>query len=373
MSRTPSDAFIASTFRLAFLLPFFSGPASLVSSIYMILLLMGKQDDRQRLMRRPKENFLLGMAILDTLASFSFSFSTLPGNRDFQKPTTAVDYFPHYGNVATCNAQGFLQQLSFGVPLYNMALSVHYVLTVVFGVQERIILRYIVPTAHLLIMGFIFSTACAALVMKLYNPSGVLGCWIHRVNIDGVASMERGVDANRFTYIFAGYHLMLSWCVILLSMLALFIKVRDIEGKSRRFSLREVPTPRSSTSRGSMELSRRAADLGLLYSAAFVLVYIPLSLSAVDAVPFGTTFYYFNRVLIAFFTPLQGVFNLLIYTSDQWLSWFRRRLPSACCYCCRPLREPINWSTVDLSEIQDSSAIVDVENRNQEERAAATT
>ena len=65
---------------------------------------------------------LVGMSVIDVLASFAWWLSTWA----VPKGTTPTAK----GNIATCNFQGFLLQLAIGAPLYNCSLALYYVLVI---------------------------------------------------------------------------------------------------------------------------------------------------------------------------------------------------------------------------------------------------
>lgn len=140
---------------------------------------------------------------MDLLSSFAFAFSTIPGPAELDK------YYPLYGNEATCNAQGFLVQVGLGAPLYNAAMGIFYVLTIRFNVSNDFLKRKFIPVAHILIWGFMLSSAIAGLVLDLFGFDGALGCWIDTKN-------------HPTEFIWMGVvHSGLSFVVILLSMIYL--------------------------------------------------------------------------------------------------------------------------------------------------------
>jgi len=95
------------------------------------------------------QQIVLGMSVFDLCSSAAHMFSTLPipeyeyFNIDDDDDERRMDIEPipsgiygAKGNQATCGAQGFFLQLGYTSALYNMALSVYYLLVIKRGVRE---------------------------------------------------------------------------------------------------------------------------------------------------------------------------------------------------------------------------------------------
>ena len=187
------------TIRTVYILPMITGPISLISSVYLICVMLHKAgqqlpplplastEQRQRqtccllgqLCRTlqalpPRDRLLMGLCLMDMLGSFAFSFSTAPG------PSDTVWFYPYptYGTDATCTAQAFLVQLGLGAPIYNAAMGIFYILTIRFKVSDRFLKKFYIPAAHVLIWTSMLSLAVAGLFLEIFGFDGSAGCWI---------------------------------------------------------------------------------------------------------------------------------------------------------------------------------------------------
>ena len=250
---------------IAYYVPFIVGPISLLSSLYVCyLIVVSNQKERSRRRRqrqrrqaqqqqyqccssnisfisnlvatyvptKPRDQLLLGLSFLDIMASFAYSFSTTPGYGS---------RYPGYGNITTCNIQGFFVQLGFGVPLYNAALCVYFVLSVRYKVSEDTLSKYFVPISHVSILSYIFTTAIFLLRRNMFNPAGVMGCWISGRKVSSCeecpAMCDRGnYDVGTYEIYFLVIHLSISFIIVVISMIVLYCTVRQVETKGRRWN-----------------------------------------------------------------------------------------------------------------------------------------
>jgi hypothetical protein len=325
MGRNDSD----STDWALFLLPCFSAPLSLMSSAYVVHLIIKR---RKKTLCRPREQILLGLSLLDMSFSFALSFSTLP------VPAVQRRKLPTVGTVATCSAQGFLVQLGLGAPIYNACLCMYYFLSIRYKVSDEALMQWAIPSMHAFILTFSFGTAIAGLLMEIFNSAGVMGCWIHNSNSLCHSDPQycgRGAIADDFALYFGLIHIGICFVLVVISMIGLFFTVRAIELRSRRWEFQDGRDNKN------MPLTRRTIETGVFYSASFLAIWLPTIL-------LGFAFeggndkklnsgYKCVQVLSVILQPLQGFFNLIIYTSPEWLPWFKK---SKCCTsCCRALQK----------------------------------
>ena len=74
-----------------------------------------------------------------------------------------------------------------------------------------------------------------------------------------------------------------------------------------------------------MPLTRRTSITGILYALTFILAYIPLGLTAIISHTTGSKTRQRLTVVVATVTPLQGFFNMLIYTSPTWMAYLQKQ------------------------------------------------
>jgi low affinity Fe/Cu permease len=189
---------------------------------------------------------------------------------------------------------------------------------------------------------FIFGTAIAALFMKLFNYAGTLGCWIRIAKNLCSADLRycaRRVGAEDFEVYFGLLPLALYFLFVVVAMIVLYCMVRRIKAWSLRWQF-EYAHGGSNDSITGMPLSQRTLETGVLYSASFISVYLPTAL--VGALPFfdyqqEQALYINLLIVIVLLLPLQGFFNMLIYTSPMWLPWRIHHLKL--CFCCSVVKK----------------------------------
>lgn len=82
------------------------------------------------------------------------------------------------GTTATCSAQGFFLQVSFGVPCYYASLAVYSFQAVRFNF-ERKKYEWIEKYIHAAVNAWAFGSAIYLLAIEAFNPSLHGICWIH--------------------------------------------------------------------------------------------------------------------------------------------------------------------------------------------------
>jgi len=181
--------------------------------------------------RKPYHRLLFGMACYDVVCSIAFGLSTWP------IPRGSPGVYAPLGTVGTCTAQGFFVQASIAVPLYNLCLSIYYLLKVKFSVNERIIRRKYETWMHVFIMFLAFGTAFVGLGMGWYHDS-TLWCWFNGSpkgckqswRNDGVTTCEQGDNTQIFRWAF--YYAWL-WFAIAGTMLNMFLLWRAVKKEEK--------------------------------------------------------------------------------------------------------------------------------------------
>jgi len=143
---------------------FTAGLSVLCSSIVVWLVLT---DPRRRC--QAYHRLLLGMCLTDALTSFWWVMSTWPIPKG--------DALWAVGNTNTCTCQGFFLQVGIANPLYNLSLSVYFLLAVHLSWGEAMLRKYEF-LFHLGPLGWGFTTAIIGLPLKIFN-NATLWCWIN--------------------------------------------------------------------------------------------------------------------------------------------------------------------------------------------------
>jgi hypothetical protein len=82
------------------------------------------------------------------------------------------------GTRVTCTLQGFFVQWGFGCFAYGAWLSVYYMMTIRYNVQEAFLARRVEPVIHASVFLLYFGSALIASILGLINPTSHAACWI---------------------------------------------------------------------------------------------------------------------------------------------------------------------------------------------------
>lgn len=239
--------------------------------------------------------FLLGLSLYDVLSSVTM----LIGSFLLEKDTAGS---------AACTATGFLKVYGiFSSVMYNVSLSVYFLLIVRYRFREQVLSKYFEPFCHffiVVVMGAVFVTG---IPLEVYNPLFAGSCWVTEypegcsIDRHALSSCTRGQAAGR---IYArGIHV--SYVLVFVSMVIsnfmIYWTVRQTEKRTRRHSRRFSSTLR----RDCWRQTRLTAIQSLLFCAAFFVTYTPSLI--LQLIPTSTEWWYYMTLIIAGFTfPLQG-------------------------------------------------------------------
>jgi len=143
------------------IVPKVTSALSLAGSAYILTDVLSNKQKRHMVY----PTLMTCLSISDAIASVGYFFSTWPIPSDTQGPMWGA-----VGTTGTCTAQGFFVQLGILSPLYNVALSLYYLLLIKYNWSEER-LRSIQLPIHAAILTFSFGTAFACLPLTLYNVS----------------------------------------------------------------------------------------------------------------------------------------------------------------------------------------------------------
>jgi len=280
--------FTASQELALVVVPTVSGILSLLSSLYIIVIVAKSTNKRGKVYHR----LLFGMSVCDFLVSLGFVFSKWPVPID--SDTNAM-----------CNAQGFFIQLSLAVVLYNLSLATYYLLVVRYEWKENR-LQKIEPYMHAsaLIVGL--STSLAGVFLELYNPA-ILWCWIASFP-EGCNGEECKRGQHAVIYRWAIFYGPI-WVAIFAAaaiMCAMYLTVRKQETLGNRHVFHGAEAKR--------KYSTKVAFQGLLYVGAFFITYVPASIARLaESISATNETNFFLVILFAITLPLQGFMNFVVY------------------------------------------------------------
>ena len=313
------------------IIPMFSAGTSLICSIFLlrhIILKSGRnicrwhQENAREFSVR--DQLIIGLSVFDACSSFGFVFSTIWAPR-------GVSSYPTFGTVQTCNAQGFFVQLgTIGVPLYNAALCISFLLAIRWRWRDSSYHWAALPLMHFAISSIALGCSVYGVVKELFNSAGALGCFVSEVDEDACSidprTCGRGENAHSLLYVNVVV-VATSFVVVVCSMILLYYSLRSVEMARRRWD--PAPGLQPSTeltvntdrvvrrrSSWSQSLTQPALETGILYSVSFCLCYLPPSI--LNFFPLPPVGYDTVLVITVLFLPLQGFFNLLIYRLPDW-------------------------------------------------------
>jgi hypothetical protein len=196
------------------ILPKISGWASAFFSTFTFVIVFRDRSKRQKVYHR----LVLGMACADISSSLWLSLSTWPIPRE-----TGILWA--VGTTQSCTAQGFFTQLGISSPLYNVSLSLYYVLAVRFNWKEER-LRKVEPILHLGPWLWALGTSTAGVPLQIFNSAN-LWCWI--ADYPG-----RNMETNKYRWAFFYGPLWTTLIVVSINLFLLFQYVWAVTRKSEQ-------------------------------------------------------------------------------------------------------------------------------------------
>uniref|UniRef100_A0A7S1D3Y8 G-protein coupled receptors family 1 profile domain-containing protein n=1 Tax=Cyclophora tenuis TaxID=216820 RepID=A0A7S1D3Y8_CYCTE len=285
-----------------------SGCLSMCGSICIVILAL------QRRQQGTYHRLLLTMSLIDIFHSIAIVFNPflLPKN---------PDRIWSIGNDRTCSMAGFFAQLSSSVSFYNAMLNLNYLLTIRCGMDSNKLTKWVEPWMHALSIIYPLCTATLGVSVGMFSELELgQACWIS--DYPRGCEEDPNVDCTGqvFGWIFSGIPLLSTLAFLLISNILIYLKVREIVAKQRRFSV-------------SMDdsIRRKKQDVGTqasLYVAAcfntviWLVVIRTLESLGVHREDESSVFHLL--ILTSFFYPLQGFWNLLIYVRPRYMRWRRR-------------------------------------------------
>lgn len=327
--------------------PRFTGALSILGSAAIIRIVLVTRRRRLKRQSAPpispasgvtvNERLLLSMAFIDLLNSAAQVLSTAP------IPRGTPDVLGAVGNTATCEAQGFLIQFGFGVPLYNCSLCLYYLLVIRHNMRETFLARWIEPALHAFALVPAVGFAVAGLCLDLFNNAGSF-CYIspypYQCVNDNDVPCERGEDAYLYQWLFSGSIVIFAFVFITgcMTTICCFVwrqerKMRDRYdfASTRRQSLASVPSQAGSsatgqeaarqTTRRKMAQTRDSTVQAGLYVGSFFATYVWWAIVGAveqDGSIARTKFMEAAIFCLHFFLPLQGFWNAVIFMRPRY-------------------------------------------------------
>lgn len=285
------------------ILPIISGIISIIASSVIIFRVYQSQFNN------PYKRLLFVMSIIDIMASVNFAL------QPFLLPKETSSYVWAIGNHHTCTLSAALLQLSLIGVLYYTSLSFYFLAIVQFGMKPHNFRKKIEPLVHLICLGFPFATMIYGVIVNAYGETQ-LGpfCYVAKDPICEAEDIPENTFCNGE---FVGW---LSGGWILVSVL-LIIPTNNIiiYCKVRKTTLQSTNLTSFSSSMAESQLARihTVAVQSFLYVGAFFVTYSPIMIGRIVET-LGVTKedearFYPLLVVTAIVTPLNGLFNCIIY------------------------------------------------------------
>lgn len=349
------------------IIPFISAPLSVFGSsciTYQVL------SARKKKPLNPYRRVMLGMSLCDIINS---TFMPL---HSVLVPKGSSDHPWASGNDATCSALGFFLQFGFSVAFYNGMLSFYYLFTIRLAFTQKRVERW-EPFMHGISILYPLLTAVVGLALGAYHELDLgTGCWVSDYPEGCQIDPDVRCKSDTLAWIFAGVPVVSTFFFILLNNLLIYLKVQKIMSRGMRHSIEQRSSLRSSASGDRQAKRKRAVAVqAFLYVAAYfftmtwaVIVRILESNSPKEEDETGR--YFPLLVLTNIFTPLQGFFNLFVYSRPRYLR-FRKENPDkprlwalhrsvfgeTCAKKCMPhvRKQPSRAQTLDLAVCSEST------------------
>ncbi|CAB9505950.1 expressed unknown protein [Seminavis robusta] len=334
-------------------------PFALLSVICSYVMIREVVEDQRSARHNgsPIKRVLLSMAIADVSFSIGYFLGTWPAPPDMPDSTIM-----NYGTVASCEFQGFIILLGYVASILGgAALSVYYLLVVRLGKSDRDlhrIERWVLPSIWIVALGW----AIYPIPLDLYN-FGLEVCFLESVpEICSGDECIRGSDTT-FHQLALALLPILSMCLSVGIMIAIYVKVRYVENMSKKYatSIHNPSSGHHMSARSSIDShtqhsnhaqserhsavnrqkSLAVARQGMFYILAFLLTYFFPLVAAVRYAIFGTWNDVFDDFAYGIFVPSAGTLNFLVFArlrSPMKTPEGRVLRSMFCCTCLRSMR-----------------------------------
>jgi hypothetical protein len=233
--------------KLLAILPKVPALLSIIGSSYIIYSIIGmKQKREERTRSVPTRTFrqlVLMLSITDISSSLALVLTTwmIPreSDRGYMQYVWDIEFPFAAGNEATCSFQGFLIHFGFmGSSLTTALLAIHFVLIVRYNVREQSLKRVGIL---FFVFGFLFplGTAIGVTSAGAMNPTTGNVCWVNTNpytcwgNPDSLCKGANTEWTWKISFYCGVLWIVLSLLVVIVSMIILFVTVRNQERRTR--------------------------------------------------------------------------------------------------------------------------------------------
>ena len=329
-------------------LPRATGGLSFIGSALIIRSILRSTTKRNQML--PQLVFM--MSLFDICSSVSAIFSSGPSPMTLSEYGIPSGIYGAKGNDATCKAQGFFVQLGYTAAIYNMVLSIYYLLVIKYNMRESALQKlkywFHVPT---LIVGVGLAFAGIPFYETIFVTCHVAPPYPLSVYGGSDEISLTGAETHVPVYIFSIVPLSIVMIVGSINMLIIYWHVRkqDLAANRWRINVRaegsqgESPSSSTLSSRWSEwksklfskkkngqnnntnpnRLSKAVFWQSVFYMSSFLLCW-PIYFVANLRVDEKFRDYAFWVALVTLF-PLQGFFNSLVYFRPQIAAYCKQK------------------------------------------------
>jgi len=321
----PFDDFSQYQIKSVAIVSKFSGLLSLWGSSFIIYDILGTKESRDEHLKKAYYRIMLGLSVSDCMISFSAWFlSTWALPRDYVHDKIV---WGNIGNWGTCQAQGFMVHFGgFASAFYTAMLTLHFLLYIKYRWTEEDF-RRIEPFLHGAIWTGALVSATIPLFNDLYNPE-MMFCWVqsYPYGCEFSEGFECIFGQNLSTYLWSLFFIPVIVCFIMItSFLGLLVQFTRLQEKR----IHRLSTTSMADSAEERSVTKVVYKRAIKYVFSFILIWLPEAAFLVSMHFIHiqhTNFMFALLILMGLFSPLQGLFNAMIYTHSNLYSFTKKSI-----------------------------------------------
>ena len=295
--------------KAGIIIPMVTGSISFLSSMIIISIVMRSMSGIKTTYHR----IILFMSSADCLTSLMIALTTMPMPKDVIYPFQ----MPSYGNIATCEAQGFIFMMGNGLAFcMNGILNIYYLCTLRYNMTEKTFRCYLEIPLFIVSLAIFITLPSIALINQELNPDPTDPYCVpitYPVDCTKADNPECRGEGGRDTWYPATIAVgSLSFFTLMITMALVVHSFYRNERKLRK-AVRDNHIKEGDEAYADLQYAQWSSGIitrqALMYIAAFFITWIfGLVQISFFTEPNDTLF-----VLRMIFQPLQGFFNLIIF------------------------------------------------------------
>eukprot|EP00979_Chaetoceros_neogracilis_P001921 scaffold349_cov267-Chaetoceros_neogracile.AAC.16 len=258
------------------------------------------------------------MSSADCLTSLAIALTTIPMPKDVIYPFDV----PSYGNIATCEAQGFILIMGTGLVFcMNGILNIYYLCTLRYNMTEKTFRCYLeIPLYIASLVIFITLPSTALLNQELLNPNPSYPVCVsstYPLDCTKADNPECRGDGGRGTFVPLFYSTITLGFFTLIITMALIVHSFYRNTHNLRKAFNDKPSQEIDAKYKELQYAQESSAIitrqALMYIAAFLITWVFGFVHSVLSFSGNKYNKEVLTVLRMIFQPLQGLFNLVIF------------------------------------------------------------